>query len=109
MNDMLNKKSVESFIRRKRRMSYGNILRLPDSSGQGSPYGCGGDYCGWCGTDWKQPCGCRNVRLMKLQFGRWICQLIDAESFNAKGGYETPVDVGMEYKWETIPADIKIN
>ena len=28
----------------------------PTCYGQGSPYGCGGDYCGWCGTDWKQPC-----------------------------------------------------
>jgi len=29
-------------------------------------------------------------------------------NFSADGGYETPVDVVMEYRWKTIPADTKL-
>ena len=37
-----------------------------------------------------------------------VGSLYYAESFNAKGWTERPVDVAMEYKWETIPADTKL-
>jgi hypothetical protein len=53
----------------------------PTCYGQGSPYGCGGDYCGWCGTDWKQPCDAE-CPAYEIEFGNWANY--DEESFNAE-------------------------
>ena len=54
----------------------------PTCYGQGSPYGCGGDYCGWCGTDWKQPC---DAECPADEIVGWDVFDYGAESFSADG------------------------
>ena len=59
----------------------------PTCYGQGSPYGCGGDYCGWCGTDWKQPCDAE-CPAYEIEFGsRWGAESFSAESACECGGF----------------------